>query len=147
MRIKLLTFLEEANAPYLNTIVRLRAPHKAITVKALIDTGSPRTIVAYSEALMLQIPINDLTKEEIIRLGGSVYEARGYNRLKILLKSEEGQLVIEEMPVQILKPTSPKEAMEQKFGFIIGMDFLKEKGYKLFCDVAKDIAYLEKNNS
>jgi len=147
MRIKLLTYLEEAEAPYLNTIVRLRTPRKAITVKALIDTGSPRTIIAYSEAIMLQIPINSLIKEDIIRLGGSVYEARVYNKLKILFKSEDNQLVIEEMPVQVLKPTSPKEAMEQKFGFIIGMDFLKEKKYKLFCDISKDVAYLEKNNS
>jgi hypothetical protein len=145
MKIKLLTFSAELNDIYINTTVVLRSPRKILPVSAMIDTGSPVTMLGYGEAIQLQIPFESLNKDKFVEIGGGNNESRVFNKLKILLKSEDGRRIEETMPVYIIKPTSPKK--KQTFTFIIGTDFLKNKGYTLFCDLKNDNAYLEKEDA
>ncbi len=143
MKIKLLTYLEEKNNLYLNSTVLLKTPQKRTTTKFILDTGSPETIINYTDALRLNIPFN--TKGKIIRLGSKKFQGYEYSRLIFVFLTEDGNKVEEDMKVTVLRPTGFAEIDEvDAFPTILGMDFLKERGYKLFCDVSKDIAYLEK---
>lgn len=145
MKIKLFTYLEDSKNTYLNATVILKAPHQRILTKFILDTGSPQTIISYSDALRLQVPFNSLSKEEIISIGGRKYQGYSYNKLKFVFMSEENKQAEEEVEVRIIKPTSIKEMEEvDRIPTIIGTDFLKNKNYKLFCDFAKGEAYLEK---
>ena len=66
-----------------------------------------------------------------------------FDKIKIYLRSEDNQVIEEDFPIKVLKPTSAKHVLSG-FSFIIGTDFLKDKGYKLFCDIRNSDAYLEK---
>lgn len=130
---------------YLNNVILLKTPRKFLRTTFILDTGSPTTILGYSDALRLQIPFDNLSKRKIIRLGGRKYQGYVFNKLIFIFKSEDNRTVSEKFPVTVIKPTSDKE--KEEIGAtptIIGTDFLKNKGYKLFCDMARDIAYLEK---
>lgn len=110
MRIKLYTFLDEANEAYLNMPIILKSPRSGfLRVKAIIDTGSPKTVLGHPEAMALQIPITSITSQNIIRLGGNKYWSGVFDRLKIMMKSEDGKLISGEIAVNVLKPTTDKE--------------------------------------
>ncbi|MCK4395274.1 hypothetical protein KAW96_01625 [candidate division WOR-3 bacterium] len=144
MKIPLLTYLHSAKMTYLNNAVVLRTQHNRITTVFILDTGSPKTVIGYFDASRLQIPLNS-SENETISIGGRKFWGRIFQKLKFVFKNEEGERVVEEMPVYVIKPTSPKELDEaNKFPTIIGTDFLKLKKYKLYCDIANDDAYLEK---
>jgi hypothetical protein len=143
MRIPLLTSLNREELTYLNNAVVLTTPRKIITTDFIVDTGSPETILGYTDALRLQIPLNNLPKTNIIGIGGRKHQGYKYNRLTFKFHNEEGGIVSEEFPVTIVKPTSEKDNVTE-IPTIIGMDFLKNKKYVLFCDVAGEKAYLEK---
>lgn len=142
MKIPLLTSLDHG-LTYLNNVVILSAPRKTITSTFIFDTGSPKTILGYPDAIRLQIPINSLTKTNFVKLGGVNYQGYEYKKLTLIFRDGEGKLVKEKFPITIVRPTSEKKNI-QEIPTIIGMDFLKEKKYILFCDVNEDVAYLEK---
>lgn len=145
MRIPLLTSLGQPEMDYLNNVVTLKTPRKISRSSFILDTGSPITILGYSDALILQINFNNLSKREIIKLGGRKYQGYVFNKLTFFFKSEDNKLVSEKFPVIAIKPTSDKEKREIGTApTIIGTDFLKNKKYKLFCDMAGKVAYLEK---
>ncbi len=145
MRIPLLTSLNQPEMTYLNNVVLLKTPRKLLNTLFILDTGAPKTIISYSDALRLQIPFNFLMKTNIVRIGGRTFQGYCFNRLTFLFRSEDGRLINEEFPVCVIKPTSEKEQEElSKIPTIIGTDFLKEKRYILFCDMDSNIAYLEK---
>ena len=144
MRIKLFTDMGEQKESYLNAPFLLKTAHNRTKTSFIFDTGSPTTIISYSDARLLQIPFNN-TAEQIIRLGGRKYQSYTYNKLTMVFLSEDNKPIEETMPVTIIKPTSIKDMEEvDSIPTILGMDFLKSKGYKLFCDLANQIAYLEK---
>ncbi len=122
----------------------LKIPHKRIVSNFIFDTGCPHTILNYTDSIRLGVP--KIRKAELIRIGGRTYQSYVYNKIEILLKDTEGNLVTETLPVKILKPNSPRvKELEELDGFpnLLGMDFLK-KGYKFFCDTIKDEVYFEK---
>ncbi|MDO8509501.1 MAG: hypothetical protein Q7S27_07535 [Nanoarchaeota archaeon] len=145
MRIKLLTYLEEKNNLYLNSSVLLKTPHKKVVTKFILDTGSPETIINYTDALRLNIPLNNLTESKIIRVGSRKYHGYFYDRLSMTFITTDKKQIEEKMRIIIVRPTSFKDIEEiDMLPTLLGMNFLKEKGYKLFCDFSKDEAYLEK---
>ena len=142
MKAKVATYLKEAKETYLNLPISIRAPHGVLRVNAIIDTGSPKTIIGYEESRRLQIPFNE-SASSLIRLGGGAYQMCEYDKIKLILEAEDQQRIEEQLPIKIIKPTSAKE-IPSGFSLIIGTDFLKDKGYKLFCDIRNSDAYLEK---
>jgi len=145
MRIPLLTSLNQPEMTYLNSVVLLKTPRKILNTLFILDTGSPKTILSYFDALRLQIPFNSLSKTEIFSIGGRKYQGYCFSKLKFVFKSNDEKLIEEEFPVCVIKPTSEKEITELSgIQTIIGMDFLKTKKYILFCDMDGKIAYLEK---
>jgi len=145
MKIPLLTSLNQPQLTYLNSVVLLATPRKMIRTTFILDTGSPETILGYSDALRLQIPFNSLSKTRIIRLGGRNYQGYLFNRITFKFKTEDEKLVQEEFPIVVVKPTSTKDNLNE-IPTIIGTNFLKEKKYTLFCDFNKEIAYMEKKD-
>lgn len=144
MRIKLLTNLGNDKISYLNTAIILKTPHQRTKSICIVDTGSPITIISYSDARRLQIPY--FGKEEIINIGGRKYQGYSFKKLTMVFISENGESVEENFEeVKVVKPTSHRDIEEiDRMPTIIGTDFLKKKRYKLFCDIANDVAYLEK---
>lgn len=145
MKIKLLTSLGSEKTVYLNAPLVLKTPNNRVKTLFILDTGSPHTIISYSDARRLQIPFSE-KNDEIIRIGGGKYRGYSYNKLKALFISEDNKLIEENLAnAKIIRPTSIKDEEEiGVFPTIIGTDFLKEKEYKLFCDFAKEDAFLEK---
>jgi len=125
--------------------VVLWAPRKKIKSFFIVDTGSPNTILNYTDSIRLGIP--HIAKGGIIRMGGRRYKSHVYRKFEIIFKSTDDKEIRESLPIRVLTPTSPKaKAMEELDAFpnILGMDFLKKKGYRLHCDLEKDNIYLEK---
>lgn len=120
----------------------LKVPHARIVSDFILDTGSPHTILNYTDSIRLGIPHTE--KSEIVRMGGRAYQRYTFNKFEMVLKSQDNQAVTENLPIRILIPCSLKsiELINlDKFPNLLGMDFL-EKGYKLFCDINnKDIKF------
>ncbi len=147
MKIPLLTSLNQPELTYLNNAVILKTPRKFLSTIFVLDTGSPSTILGYADAFRLQIPFDSLSKSRIIKLGGRTYQSYSFNRLTFSFRSEEGKLIEENFPASVIRPTSEKESQElSNIPTIIGTDFLKEKKYILYCDMANNIAYLERKD-
>lgn len=122
----------------------LQVPHKRIISDFIIDTGSPYTILNYSDSLRLGIPHS--IKSEIIRIGGRTYQSYLFDKFEIIMKSINNEEIKEFIPIRVLKPTSLKiKELENLDSFpnILGIDFL-EKGFKLFCNLQENDIYLEK---
>jgi len=123
----------------------LKVPHKRIISDFVIDTGSPYTILNYSDSIRLNIP--HTTKGEIIRIGGRTYQSYIFNKFEIILKTMDDKEITEIIPIRVLKPTSLKIdelRILDNLPNILGLDFL-EKGYKLVCNIPEYDIYLEKD--
>ena len=145
MIIKLETWLRENNLSYLNAKIVLRAEGNEIESRFILDTGSPRTIVNFSDAESLEIDFEDLKKAEMISIGGRRYQGYVYSGIAFRFVTEENEIIEERMEVRVIKEDS-KEGLEEihRVPMILGTDFLQKKGYKLFCDFVNERAFLEK---
>jgi hypothetical protein len=120
----------------------LKIPHGRISSDFVIDTGSPHTILNYTDSIRLGVP--HASKAELIRIGGKAYQSYIFNKFELVLKSENNEVLSQEMPIRILVPSSEK-GMENldRFPNLLGMDFL-EKGYKFYCDLGREDINFEK---
>ena len=97
----------------------------------------------YSEAEALGINFKNLKSEEKIGISGKSLQSYSCE-VKLNFKTEEGRLLEEEMEVRVFIPNSKEELKEIiQIPTILGTDFLREKRYKLFCDLANEVAFLE----
>lgn len=130
---------------YIKIPIILKAPRKRIISHVIFDTGSPHTLLNYSDSIRLCIPHNN--KSELIRIGGRTYQSYLSYKFEVFLKSEDGDIIKEILPIRVLKPISLKsEELEKldRFPNILGLDFL-ELGYKFFCDLKTKNIYFEKD--
>ena len=119
-------------------------PHKRIASDFVIDTGSPHTILNYTDSIRLGIPHN--TKSEIVRMGGRVYQSYIYDNFEMILKSLDNQEIIEKISIRVIKPISSKmKEIENldKFPNLLGLDFLEK--WDLICKIKDNEIFLEKN--
>ena len=143
MKIKLKTYVKQRELSYLNGRMKLKLECEATESWFIVDTGSPRTIINYVEAEMLRVKFENLKSEEIIGIGGKNLQSYSC-KLKLNFETEEDKVVEEEMEVRLFIPKTKEELKEvAQIPTIIGTDFLREKRFKLFCDLANEIAYLE----
>jgi len=122
----------------------LKTSHKRIKTILVFDTGSPKTLISYTDSLRLNIPRGE--KAELIKMGGKTYQAYESNKVSFVFKNISGVPVDLSFPVKVLKPTSSKmEHLEELDSFpnILGIDFLK-KGYAFHCDLNNNEIYFEK---
>ncbi|MAG02953.1 hypothetical protein CMI42_06450 [Candidatus Pacearchaeota archaeon] len=124
--------------------VTLKSSHKRISVLIVVDTGSPNTLLNYTDSRMLNIPF--IEPSGIIKIGGDKYRSYSYNKIEIIFKSLGGDPIAEKIPVKILRPSSSRiDDLEELDSFpnILGLDFLR-LGYKFICDLQNNEIYLEK---
>ncbi len=123
--------------------VILKTPLKRVVSNFILDTGSPHTILNYTDAIRLGIPHID--KSEIMRIAGRVYQSYVYNKFKIIFKSEDNTEIVQEISIRALKVSSNKiNEIENidRMPNLLGLDFL-ETGYKLYCDLKQRQIFLE----
>ena len=121
----------------------LKMPHKRISSNFIIDTGSPHTILNYTDSIRLGIP--HFKKAEIVRLGGKAYQSFIYEKLEIILKSINNEEIKENIPVRVLKPFSSKiDEIENldRLPNLLGIDFLEK--FKFICNIPEKEIFLEK---
>ncbi len=138
MRIKV---FYDKNLRLLKIPAILKIPNKRISSDFVLDTGSPHTVLNYSDSIRLGVP--HITKSDIIRIGGRTYQSYIFNRFEIIFKSIDNKEVKEILPVRILKPNSAKiEELGRldKFPNLLGLDFLER--YRFFCDIPNKEIYL-----
>lgn len=121
----------------------LRIPHKRIASDFILDTGSPHTILNYTDSIRLGIPHDK--KSEIVRMGGRVYQSYIYDNFEIILKSLDNQEIVEKISIRVIKPISSKineiENLD-KFPNLLGLDFLEK--WNLICKIKDDEIFLER---
>lgn len=123
--------------------VILLTPHKRISSDFVIDTGSPHTILNYTDSLRLSIPHSE--KAELLRIGGRAYQSYLFNRLEIIFKSENGEEIRKIIPIRVLKPFSFKtDELENldRFPNLLGLDII-EKDFKLICNIKENEIFIE----
>ena len=69
-----------------------QTPHKRIVSDFVIDTGSPWTILNYSDSIRLGIPHDN--KSEIIRIGSKTYQSYVFNKFNIVFLCTKGNVAI-----------------------------------------------------
>jgi len=123
----------------------LKLPHKRIASDFVFDTGSPHTILNYTDSIRLGIPHTG--KGELIRIGGRTYQSFIFNKLEIVFKSEDSKPISIILPIRVLKPNSPRvDELEKLDAFpnLLGLDFL-EMNYRFFCDIQNNKILFEKD--
>jgi hypothetical protein len=116
----------------------------------ILDTGSPETIIPFQKAIELNLPINDLKIDDDISLLGGKYKAyRLPKKIAFNCLYEDGSIMTKEFSPLVVKPLSKAKDKENKTiltEMLMGLDFLKESGLVLYCNMRKDVAYLEEQD-
>lgn len=119
---------------------------------AIIDTGSPKTIISAKDVYILKLPVNNFNSTIPIRgFGRGVIPAKEIEKFDFIIKSRDGQLKCVEMPVNIIDTCElnkqPRDIQEHayKIESVIGLDFLRNLNLKLVIDIKNNEAYLEES--
>ncbi len=127
-----------------------RQPRCYGNFEAIIDTGSPRTIIGAGDAEKLRIPYHSLKESvSLIGFGRGSMPTLLVEKFIIVIKSEDG--TSKNLSIQVSIPNVPllrktdQNMLKHAFTLptIIGLDFLEFNNLKLFIDIIKNVAYLE----
>ena len=101
-------------------------------VNAIIDTGSPTTILGGADIQRM------LYEEKEVNLGGAQIKTRILPDAQLIISNKIKVKIPLQVPVKMIKGVPPP--------IIIGVDFLLEGKLKFFFDPAQREAYLETND-
>lgn len=138
-------FFEGRYFPFVSFVIRSNRLFG--TVKALIDTGSPFTVLSPLDALRFRLPINSMRKGYSVKLAGFNFFKYPLNNTTFSFKTQcpKGKY-FDVSDFGVLVPTK-KGLMKNKFIMaipsIIGINFLEEHGLSLFFDPKKKLCCLE----
>ncbi|MBS3077355.1 hypothetical protein J4233_03720 [Candidatus Pacearchaeota archaeon] len=125
--------------PVVTLTIRSEIPHIFGFVNAVIDTGSPTTILGAGDVQRMrisQIQMQKLTGEEKeVNLGGAQIKTRILSEANLSVGEKLNVKIPVQIPVKITKGTPPPS--------IIGVDFLLEGKLKFLFDPNAKEAYLE----
>ena len=117
-------------------------------IEALIDTGSPFTVLSTVDALKLKLPITKMRKGESVHLAGFHFFSFPIKNPSIRFRTEDAKSLKIDLPkIGVLIPTkiSKKTLQDVKhIPSIIGNDLLEEQGFALYFNPTAKIAYLER---
>ena len=141
-----ISLVNEAGQDDLSNIVNLRSIRGRCYVDCVVDTGSPLTVIPYQKAVELNLPVKDMIAEEDIRLLGTKHRVYRFSKsIQFSFLCDDGSFLSLESYPLIAKPLSIDSESWVLTELILGLDFLREHGFKLFCDMKNDEAYLEEN--
>ena len=119
-------------------------------VQAIIDTGSPITILSAADAQRLNIPFKNFQSSSPIKgFGRGGTPTLSIDNFQISLRSFDNKRKSLEFPITVVDvPILRKfgeDVLNQAFTIptIIGLDFLEANKFKLFIDVNNNTAHLE----
>lgn len=118
--------------------------------EAVLDTGSPRTILGAIDAEKLKIPFTSLrTTSPIVGFGKGSTPSLQIDSFDLSIRSEENKLKHLKMPIVIPDIPSIRKMSQsildhaRTIPTLIGMDFLEINNLKLFVNVNQNSAYFE----
>ena len=119
--------------------LRSETPHIFGFVNAIIDTGSPITILGSADMQRMRISQIQMQKfigeEKEVNLGGAQIKTRILPEAELNIGDKIKIKIPVQVPVKIIKGVPPPT--------IIGVDFILEGKLKFFFDPAGKEAYLE----
>ncbi len=137
-----------AERVFLNLISR--QPHSFGKIRALVDTGSPNTIISAKDCYLLNLPITGAEKgEPITGFGKGGIPSKKMRKFSLALKSSDNKIKDLNIPINVVDITALKSMPEEysnhvySIPTIIGMDFLRLANLKLVVDIPNKKAYLE----
>ncbi len=125
--------------PMVTCSLRSNEPRIFSFLNAIIDTGSPTTILGGSDVQRMRISQIQMQKlvgaEKEVNLGGAQMKTRDLPEAEIIIGNKINVKLPVKVPVKIIKGVPPPT--------IIGVDFLLAGKLKFFFDPAGKEAYLE----
>jgi len=125
----------------------LRTSHISKLVDALIDTGSPFTVLSTNDVLSTRMPITRMQSGEIVSLAGFRFFNHPIRDVTMNFRTESDELFKVNLPkIGSLIPTKiDKETMNnvKHIPSIIGNDFLEEQKLALYFNPSTRVVYLE----
>lgn len=126
----------------------LKSPHCFGFIEALVDTGSPFTVLSTVDALKLRLPIKTMRKIEPVYLAGfTFFKATLGNSSMTFRTDDQKSLTIQFNNMGILIPTKldPNQLEGVKhIPSIVGNDFLEQEKFGLYVNPSTKVAYLER---
>lgn len=126
----------------------LKSSHCFGFIEALVDTGSPFTVLSTVDALKLRLPIKTMRKVEPVYLAGfTFFKATLGNSSMTFRTDDQKTLKIQFNNMGVLIPTKldPNQLEGVKhIPSIVGNDFLEQEKFGLYVNPSTKVAYLER---
>jgi len=124
-----------------------RSPRFFGVVEALIDTGSPFTVLSTLDAMKMRLPIKSMRKGESVSLAGFRFFKHNVKNASFTFRTQGDESIsFEVKDLGILVPTKiDKKTLRdvEPIPSIIGNDFLEDHNLALFFNPSQKITYLE----
>ena len=124
--------------PMISCSLKSREPQIFGFINAIIDTGSPSTILGSADIQKMRISQVQMGKlvgaEREVNLGGAQMKTRLLQEAEIRISNKIVKIPVQ-VPIKVIKGVPPPT--------IIGVDFLLEGKFKFFFDPSSKEAYLE----
>lgn len=127
----------------------IMGPHFAGSIKFIIDSGSPDTIIGTMDASRLNIPITSLPNsdldKQVVGLDGATIPLKLIKDAKLSCTNDSGTSVKVIQPIYVNSKYIQKIRGQETQGnpSVLGVDFLLKNKFKFFFDPSSKIAYLE----
>lgn len=125
--------------PLITIILKSKEPHIFGFINAIIDTGSPTTILGGADVQKMRISQIQMQKligcEKEINFGGAQIKTRLLPEAELSIGDKVNVKIAVQIPVKIIKGIPPPT--------IVGVDFLLESKLKFFFNPSEKEAYLE----
>ena len=124
--------------PMVALSLRSKEPHIFGFINAIVDTGSPSTILGSADVQKMRISQIQMQKligaEKEVNLGGAQMKTRSLPEAELKIKDKIVKIPVQ-VPIKIINGVPPPT--------IIGVDFLLAGKLKFFFDPSSREAYLE----
>jgi len=125
--------------PIVTLCIKSESPKIFGVVNAIIDTGSPTTILGAGDVQRMRISQVQMGKligaEKEVNLGGAQIKTRVLPEAELKINEKKIKISSVQVPVKLIKGTPPPT--------VLGIDFLLEGKFKFFFYPLKKEAYLE----
>lgn len=125
----------------------LSSPRVSKAIDAIVDTGSPYTIISTNDVLGTRLPLHSMQKGETVHLAGFRFFRYPITNVSMSFRNEAGELFKGNMTsIGALVPTKlDKNTLEEvkSIPSIIGHDFMEENNMAIYFNPNTKVSYLE----